>query len=936
MQQFFGRASLHVALVLFFAHGVCLGEGVKSARADAHWAFSPPVRPAIPAGSDSTWARNPVDHFVSDRLRREGMTPSPEADRVTLLRRLSLDLAGLPPTIDEIDRVLNDPSPDWYASLVERLLASPHYGERWARHWLDGAQYADSDGFEKDKPRQVFMWRDWVVNALNADMPYDRFVIEQIAGDLLPNATQYQRIATGFLRNSMINEEGGIDPEQFRMEALFNRMDLIGRSVLGLTVGCAQCHTHKYDPLTQTEYYRMLAFLNNTHEATSTVYTTEELRQVDTLRGKIADLEEEIKSTNPHWRDRMADWAADVRHRPAPEWKPVELAFDDTTAGGQKFREMEDGSYLAEGYAPTRFGPKMTGATELNEITAVRLELLTDPNLPRTGPGRSIYGSSALSEFELYAAPDGTPVEDLNEWTRIPIASALADVNPAERLLGPEFPERNKKEERTTGPIAFAIDGDNKTAWTTDCGPGRRNQPREAIFVLEKSVTLEPGMRLLFRLSQMHGGWNSDDNQNNNIGRFRISVTGSTALPDDVIPPLVRAAIASGDEDAIFGYWRTTVAEWAEANAEIDELGAQFPSGYTQLALAERDTPRVTRRLERGDFLQPAEHVEPGTPAFLHSLRTEGEPDRLDFARWLVARESPTAARAFVNRVWQHYFGTGLVQTTSDLGLQGERPSHPHLLDWLAVEFMENGWGVKDLHRLIVTSATYRQSSRVTREQLERDLYNRLLARASRFRVEGEIVRDVALAASGLLNPEMGGPGVYPPAPDYLFVPPASYGPKTWDTDQGPNRYRRALYTFRFRSVPYPVLQTFDTPAGDAPCTRRESSNTPLQALTTLNEPLFMECAAALAKATLDKGGDSDTERIAYAFRRCVTRAPSESESDTLHRFLERQRERIADGELRAAEIVPEIVTESAGAELAAWTLTARVILNLDETIMRQ
>ncbi|GMV92621.1 MAG: hypothetical protein AMXMBFR82_23990 [Candidatus Hydrogenedentota bacterium] len=918
----------------------------QGAEWSVHWSFVPPRRPTVPGVGNAEWARNPIDGFILKRLEGEGLSPSPMADRVTLLRRVSLDLTGLPPTLDEIDRVVADESEDWYASLVERLLASPHYGERWARDWMDAAQYADSDGFEKDKPRQVWSWRDWVVRAFNMNMPYDQFVVEQVAGDLLPNPTQDQLVATGFLRNSMINEEGGIDPEQFRMEAQFNRVEIVGRAVLGLTTQCAQCHTHKYDPISHTEYYQMLAFLNNTDEACISVYSSEEEEQRGAILDLIAQLEEGIKADRPDWRERVAEWETTARAIPSPAWEPLELTFDDTSAGGQKCVSQGDGSYLAQGYAPTRFQPKMTATTKLTTITAVKLELLPDPNLPRGGPGRSIYGASALSEFELRVAPADTPIAEYDKWTAVPVASAIADVNPPQEVLGPEFPD-NGGAKRYTGPIELAIDGKAETAWTTDIDPEHRNRAHYAIFKLKEPLTVEPGTALAFRLSQQHGGWNSDDNQNNNLGRFRLSVTDATELPDTALPVATQEALATeaaartdADTRALFSAWRSTVPELSDANARIAALWRSLPSGTTQLVLHERQTPRVTHRLERGDFLSPAETVEPGVPQFMHALNAEGAPDRLDFARWLVSPESPTTARSFVNRVWQHYFGTGIVETSSDLGTQGDAPSHPELLDWLAVEFMESGWDVKALHRLILTSAAYRQASNVTPELFQRDPYNRLLARGARFRVSGETVRDIALASSGLLNDKMGGPSIFSPAPEFLFKPPASYGPKVWNAVEGPERYRRALYTFRYRSVPYPALQVFDTPAGDAACTRRDRSNSPLQALTTLNDPLFVECARGLAEDTLTYGGEATRSRIEYAFRRCTSRMPEDGEIATLEAFLEKQQARIAAGDLSADAILKSAAWDGGTiddpAELAAWTLTARVMLNLDETIVRQ
>lgn len=915
----------------------------EGAHRSSHWAFTKPERATIPAASKPAWVRNPIDNFILARLDQEGLSPAPEADRETLLRRLSLDLIGLPPTLEEIAALHADTSPDWYTHQVERLLASPHYGEHWARNWMDAAQYADSDGFEKDKPRQVWTWRDWVIHAINDDMPYNEFVIDQVAGDMLPGAGQSERVATGFLRNSMVNEEGGIQPEQFRMEAMYNRMDLVGRAVLGLTVSCAQCHSHKYDPLTHTEYYQMMAFLNNSHEATASVFSADETKQRDEILGLIRDVKDGIKQQTPDWRDRVLAWAETAKSQPEPAWEVLPLTFDDNSAGGQKCLALEDGSYLAQGYAPTRFWPKMTTQTGLTTITAIRLEVLADPNLPRGGPGRSIYGSLALSEMEMRITAENTPIAEYDKWTPVKFASAIASVNPPQRKLGAEFPERNKAEVRVTGPIEMAIDGNGDTAWTTDIDPGRRNQSQYAIFTLETPLVVPSGATIAFRMGQLHGGWNSDDNQTNNIGRFRISATGEATLPTEALPLPVKDILAKtersdADLDLLFDQWRTTVAEYAPTNQRIDGLWQGHPVGATQLVLAERDTPRTTHRLERGDFLTPAEVVQPAVPAFLHPLRSNGTPNRLDFAKWLVAPESPTTARAVVNRVWARHFGEGIVSTTADFGMQGDPPSHRELLDWLAVEFMEDGWKLKDLHRMIVNSATYRQASNVTPALLERDPRNRLLARGARFRVEGETVRDIALAASGMLNERIGGPSVYPPAPEFLFVPPASYGPKTWNTDTGPDAYRRALYTFRFRSVPYPALQVFDAPAGDAPCTRRERSNSPLQALTVLNEPVYYESALRLAQRTLAEGPSDDRDRIAQAFQRCTSREPAPEELDTLEAFLQLQRDRIGKGELDPTTILAPLGSKFNGdqKDLAAWALTARVILNLDETIIRQ
>ena len=455
---------------------------------------------------------------------------------------------------------------------------------------------------------------------------------------------------------------------------------------------------------------------------------------------------------------------------------------------------------------------------------------------------------------------------------------------------------------------------------------------------------------LTFALSQRHGGWNSDDNQNNNLGRYRLSVTNAPNPKADPLPHNVREILAiprkkrsPAQVAAVFSYWRTTVPEWKEANDAIEALWRQHPEGSSQFVLESREMPRATHVLKRGDFLKPERTVSPGVPSFLQPLPANAPPTRLTFARWLTDRRSPTTARSIVNRVWQSYFGIGIVSTSEDLGSQSETPSHPQLLDWLAVEFMDHGWSLKWLNRQIAMSATYRQSSEVTPDKYARDPYNRLLARGPRFRVDAEIVRDIALETSGLLYSRLGGPSVFPPAPDFLFLPPASYGPKIWKEETGPNRYRRALYTFRYRSVPYPALQTFDAPNGDFSCVRRSRSNTPLQALTSLNEPVFLECARALALKTVWKGGSDDRARLIYAFRRCLSRQPSPDELSTLLALYDKEKAHFGSDESSALAFVvnhkkdrPSLPAGTTIGELAGWTAVSRVLLNLDETITKE
>ena len=754
------------------------GSGTR-AGLDRHWAFVTPKRPKQPLATSKQPA-SPIDSFVLAKLEAEGLMPSEPASQETLLRRLSLDLTGLPPTSEEIDQFLSDTAPGAYRRQVARLLASPHYGERWARVWLDAARYADSDGFEKDKPRQVWFYRDWVVNALNADMPYDRFVIEQVAGDLLPGASQENRVATGFLRNSMINAEGGANPEQFRMEAMFDRMDAVGKAVLGLTVQCAQCHDHKYDPFSQRDYYRMFAFINNSYESTQAVYTPEQEQARAEIFSGIHEIEAGLRERVPDWRDRMASWE-DEEAGSQPNWVVMDTHIK--LGSGEKYEVQPDKSILAEGYAPTRSVVSPEGKLESGTLNAFRLELLNDPRLPLGGPGRSFLGTAALTEFEVEVAAESEP----EEWKKLAIAGATADVNPPITWLDPFlFPDQDNKR-RVLGDVGFAIDGFEMSAWNIDAGPGRRNVPRKAVFQLAEPLVVEEPMLVKFNLSMMHGGWNSDDNQSLNLGRYRLSYTAEKDVRADPLPARVREILTTVPREqrtpeqdaAVFSYWRSTVPEWADANQRIEELRDRYPQGSTQLVMNERQAPRTTHMLQRGDFLRPTEQVAADVPAFLHGMPDRrDDPARLAFAKWLVSRDSPTTARAIVNRIWQGHFGTGIVETAEDLGRQSADPSHPQLLDWLAVELMDSGWSLKHIHRLIVSSETYRQSSQVTPELLERDPKNRLLARGSRFRVDGELVRDIALSASGLLTPEVGGPPVYPPAPEFLFLPPISYGPE--------------------------------------------------------------------------------------------------------------------------------------------------------------
>jgi len=911
--------------------------GEREIELPKHWAYVKPVRPQLPSVEDSNWVRNPIDRFILSGLGKEGLRPSPEADKTTLIRRLSLDLTGLPPTLKEIDDYLADTSPRAYENLVERLLAATHYGERWGRWWLDAARYADTNGFEKDRDRSIWPYRDWVINAFNADKRFDQFIIEQIAGDLLPYATLDQRIATGFLRNSMLNEEGAVDPEQFRVEGLIDRVDAIGKAFLGMTINCAQCHAHKFDPIKHDEYYRFYAFLNQDEEPEIEVPTEAEKKKRAGVLAGVAKIEDELLAKNPGLPERMAEWELKAREDQV-DWTALESA-DVIGTNGVKFEELLDRSFIPRGDNPPTVVYYVKAKTDLKNITGFRLELMTDHTLPRGGPGRSTLGMALLSEFTAEAAPAAQP----DKWERLTISGATADY-------------------AADNSIKLAIDGNPKTSWSIDAGPGLRNQDRRAVFTPQSPVASYDGGTLLkFTLEQKEfGGGAAERFEAPNIGRFRISLTTAPQPKADPLPPNVRRilSIPAGQRTAeqrreVFRYYRTTVPEFAEANKSATYLMRQWPYAATTLVVTPRPALRETRVFKRGDWKRPGEAVTPGTPSFLHPFPSDAPRNRLGLARWIADKNNPLTARVIVNRVWQQYFGQGLVVSPEDFGMRCETPSHPELLDWLAVEFRDGAtgrqgdraedrdsqWGLKRIHKLIVMSATYRQSSDIGPESLRADPTNRLLGRAPRLRVEAEVVRDIALRASGLLSLKIGGPSVYPPIPDGAMA--VSFRSRSvWETSKGEDKYRRGMYTFWKRSVPYPSMSVFDAPNADMSCARRTRSNSPLQALTTMNDAAFMEAAQSLALRVWKEGGADERAKMIYGFRLCTGRRPDEYELNRLLALLRKQQERFA-GDTAAAVYVssPDLNNLPSGVDLhklAQWTIVARVLLNLDETITRQ
>lgn len=906
-----------------------------------HWAFIAPEKPELPPAAVRGWDA-PVDRLVSSRLAAEGLVPASEADAETLVRRLYLDVIGLPPTPDQVTAF----NREGFDATLDRLLASEAYGEKWARHWLDAARYADSNGFEKDLPREQWAWRDWVIGALNRDLPYDRFIVEQVAGDLLPEATQEQIVATGFLRNSMINEEGAIVPEQFRIEEIFDRVDCLGRAVMGITLQCAQCHTHKFDPISHDEYFGLFAFLNDTYEAQSWVYSDEQLSVVDEIKRTIAAAEARLQEKRSGWEADLAAWEREVLARDVA-WQTLTATELGSTSGLNHPTQEADGSIFSLGHPTTRGAVYAIAEPVLDGVTALRMELLTHRDLAFGGPGRSKYGTWALSELTAEVQTPGTTT-----WHKVGLKKATADFSEEPGPLEDEWAANfDKEKKRTKGPVDYLIDGDLLTGWRADRGPGRRNQESVAIVQFECPLEYPAGTKLRLQWTTDHGG--SDNGRHSvMVGRVRF---GLTRAPDAEAAPVDYAAVLAmrtpaaerTDEQrrVVFEAWRRSLPEAAEANAAAEAAYARFPKAKTSvLHLAARtpDQSRPTRLLDRGAWDQPKHVVAPGTPAALHPFPEDGPRDRLAFARWLVDRRSPLAARVAVNRVWQAVFGLGLVETSEDFGTRAPVPAHLDVLDWLAVDFMENGWSQKHLVRTILRSATYRQASRVTPELLERDPANRLLARGPRFRVEAEVMRDSALQVAGVLTHKVGGPSIFPPVPqsvlDYNYTQPTY-----WIPAEGPERYRRALYVFRKRSMPDPVLSAFDAPNADTACVRRPRSNTPLAALTSLNEPVFVEAAQNLALRVLREGGATDAERADYAYRLCTTRPMRPAEWAHVQRLLDGTRQRLAEGWLVAREIatgdaakLPNLPPGVTPQDAAAWTVVARVLLNLDETLTKR
>jgi hypothetical protein len=886
----------------------------EGAEYQGHWAFQALADLQPPEIKDKAWTRNAIDRFILQKLEQEGIKPSAPADRATLIRRVYLDLLGLLPSPEEVTAFVDDKRPDAWEHLIERLLASPHYGERWGRHWLDQARYADSDGYSIDGERAMWPYRDWVIAALNKDMPFDQFTIEQLAGDLLPNSTKSQQIATAFHRNTLINAEGGTDREQFRNEAVVDRVNTTGAVWLGLTVGCAQCHTHKFDPITHREYYQLFSFFNQTEDVNNKGPT------VPVVRGEMfgrpispepeGETPQELAKRRGEWEKReLAKLAAAGNNKPA-EWNAGEyVEFESESNAG--LRKLDDGSLLADGRGASSDVYRLVLRPHVTRVAAIRLTVIPHESLPHNGPGLSPSGNFVLTDFEL-------KLDD----KEIAIASVTADA------------------EQSGFPVANTIDDKEDTGWGINMGKANWHSEHSAVFVLKEPLPIE-GKAVEIRLSQKF-------KEHFLIGRFALAFSATVPPKKDADPELAALLrIKAADRTAAQEKQLTGIFNKAEKPPAKKVADTAASERVNLMVMKDIPKPRETFIQLRGDFLRLDKETGVLNPGVLKAVNVAYKTpptsfaNRLDLARWLVNAENPLTPRVAMNRVWLRYFGRGLVDTDEDFGTQGTYPSHPELLDWLAREWIRNNWSLKAMHRLIVNSATYRQSSQSRPELVTNDPLNRWLARQSRIRVEGEIARDLALTASGLLTREIGGPSVRPPQPEGVYA--FTQNKKTWTAATGADRYRRGMYTVFFRSAPYPLLTTFDAPDFQLTCTRRSRSNTPLQALTIANDEAFVEIARGLAERVLrevpeEKSGAIGDAQLRRTWELCLQRVPNDKELSILRAYATRQQTELAKDPAAAKQLLsPALAKSTASPEsTAALVSVARTILNLDQFITRE
>lgn len=886
-----------------------------------HWAYVPPAKAAVKESAGENWGRNEIDHFVLLRLRKEGMAPSAEADAATLVRRLYFDLIGLPPSPEVVNRFTHNASDAAYEGLVDDLLARPQFGERWARSWLDLARYADSHGFQRDNFREIWAYRDWVIRAMNQDMPFDRFTIEQIAGDLLPDATETQRIATGFHRCTPTNVEAGSIPEETRVEQIIDRVNTTGAVWLGTTLECAQCHDHKYDPFTQKDYYRLFAYYNNTQaeadranpkQPSSIKFLGPQMNISNAARdakrkrlaAQKASLVEQRAKREKELVSSLKRWAVDfaTAARESPQIHPLEVVAFQSTGATDTHEILDDRSVLVTGSDPPPtdvYTVKVSGVPD--GTRAFQLDVLTHDSLPGKGPGR---GDAKKTNFVLNEVSCTGPNGE------IAFQSATAD-----------FSQKN-------WDVNGAISDKPKTGWAIAPEFGK---PHWARFVLKSPLHINSKDVVQFTLRHDYGGARS-------IGRFRLSaVTGN--LSAETIPAMVVAAVkkpikswSKADHASVKKYRQQIDVTTAELDRQITQIDKELSALQedTTLVMVELPEPRESYIFDRGDYRNHGDTVDCGTPEALHPM-PDGPPTRLTLARWLISRDNPLVARVTVNRWWMEIFGRGIVSTPEDFGLKGEFPSHPELLDWLAVELMDNGWSRKKLLKTIVMSATYRQSSFLTEELAARDDQNELLARGARLRMDAEMIRDNILSAAGLLSLKQFGPSIrpYQPAGIWSKVGGTSY---PYKVSAGEDQYRRGIYVVLKRGAPYPSFVNFDASARLACTVKRSRTNTPLQALTLLNDPVYVEAAEAMARRILtQKSLVNDVDRMTFAFQLVTARKPNSTERGVLMDLFETERSVNRERDV-TGENLPEGATP---VDFAAWKSVATALINLHETITR-
>ncbi|MFK8114151.1 MAG: PSD1 and planctomycete cytochrome C domain-containing protein [Rubripirellula sp.] len=908
----------------------------SGAKYESHWAFLSPQHKAPPTiDADRKWIRNPIDAFVLRKLQSKSLSPSPAADKNTLLRRVTLDLTGLPPSAEERRAFLADDSPAAFETVVDRLLESHHYGHRMAQLWLDAARYADTMGYQADWERYQWRWRSWVIDSYNRNQPFDEFTIEQLAGDLLPNPSIDQLIATGFNRNHRINDEGGIIPEEYLVEYIVDRVETTSATWMGLTMGCARCHDHKFDPISQVDFYRFYAFFNAVPEQGKQgrqgfadpymrVATRGKHAEYEALKAKVSHRELELAAATKTLGESRQRWVLetiqDLRTTP-PAWQTPEPSKLSALNGSAAFERLKDGSYRVSGEDLKRPTYVIELSPAQGLLPAIRLEAIPDPSLSdgRLSPGG---GNVLLTNFTVHH------VKKKGKTKRIKIAKATADY------------------EQKNFPIKHAIDNDKQTAWGVD-GHIKKEQ-RTAEFAFDAPVKIAAGDKLIVRMAF------ESAHEERVIGRFRLSV-GDPAIRDRGLPSDVAAAIrkteprSTADQRRIAKYHATVATETSPQRKRVAEALQQqknFEAKHSTyvMVMREMEKPRDTHVLNRGVYDQPGEIVTAGVPEkTLGGLPPSAPVNRLGLARWLTSGEHPLTARVIVNRYWAMLFGSGLVSTIEDFGLQSEFPSHPELLDWLATEYPRNGWDTKRLLKLMVMSATYQQASRVRPGLTQQDPHNRLLARMSRIRLPAEMIRDQALFASGLLVDTIGGPSVKPYQPEGLWKE-LSFQDKKRSTDfylqgSGDDLYRRSIYTFWKRSVPPPTMATFDAPSREICTLSRSRTNTPLQALALMNDTTYVEASRVLAENSMHAGQDIN-ERIDFLFQQLVTRDPLPQERRVLTLAFDSRLSFFSQNKSAAAELIAQGASTADAnldqSELAALTTCAMTVLNLDETVNRE